>query len=53
MTKVLKILYTVSSCEVIFRPFTLGSTRLLYLGVHMLLVKEKMQNIYLDIKLRL
>jgi hypothetical protein len=42
-----------SYCEVTFYPSILGSMRWLYSEVHMLLVKEKMQSVYLDIKLHL
>ncbi len=38
-------------CEAIFYPFISGLMKWLYSEIHMLLVKEKMQNVSLNIKL--
>jgi hypothetical protein len=42
-----------TSYEVTFYPSTPGSMRWLYFKVHMLPMKENMQNVFLDVKLRL
>jgi hypothetical protein len=40
-------------CEAIFCPSTSNFMKWLYLEVHMLLVKEKMQSVFLNVKLHL
>ncbi len=45
--------YLFHRCEATFYPSTFSSIRWLYLKVHMLPMKEKMQNVFLDVTLRL
>jgi hypothetical protein len=40
-------------CEATSYPSTFGSMRWLYLNIHMLSMKEKMQSEFLDVKLHL
>jgi hypothetical protein len=46
-------LHNKSHCEATFYPSTLGSMKWIYLKIHMLPVKEKMQSVFIDVMLHL